>query len=240
MAVAFVDLEIEPIAAALFSAGVLAQREILAVDFGTDVQATEVTFIGGAACGGQGEAVPVRLVLQVDAVRDQFTRGVERGVAACCSRPGCPVLALGAPVEAEFQQIGRKNFLSRSFGVFQVGRGEGGRQTDGAHAGAALDAAGHAEAFRTEAVGVGLVLVGVEVDFLNPGAGFARRRRSIATGQGAGDSIDAAGKGEQGAARVVGQKLLIDLEEAFPVRLVQDRRADQFIVREARVERVIS
>ncbi|MND91560.1 hypothetical protein D3C80_836880 [compost metagenome] len=38
---------------------------------------------------------------------------------------------------------------------------------------------------------------------------------------------------------MVRQQLLIDVEEAFAIRLVQDRRADQFIVRQARVKRVI-
>src|SRR5690606_4744900 len=42
VAVAVVDIEVEAVAAAPFSAGVFAQREVFAVDFRTHVQAAEV------------------------------------------------------------------------------------------------------------------------------------------------------------------------------------------------------
>src|SRR5690606_26325428 len=70
VAVALIDIEVEAVAAALFGAGVLAQREIFDIGLGADVQAPEVALVRSAAGGGQGEAVPARFVLQVDALGD--------------------------------------------------------------------------------------------------------------------------------------------------------------------------
>ena len=68
--------------------------------------------IGEQAAGrGQGEAVPVGLVGQVQALADEAALGLERRIAARGAGPGRPVLALRAPVETELKKAGGQDFL---------------------------------------------------------------------------------------------------------------------------------
>src|SRR5690606_1501890 len=48
VAVAVLDVEVETITTTAFGTGVLAQREVLGIDFGANVQATEVLLVGCA------------------------------------------------------------------------------------------------------------------------------------------------------------------------------------------------
>ncbi|TPW06699.1 MAG: hypothetical protein FD125_172 [bacterium] len=226
MTVPVVDLKVEAVTAAGFDVALFAQREELGIGLGADAEASKVALVRDAARGREGEARPVRLVGQVQPGPDKAALGFEGCIAGSGPRPCGPVLALGAPVETQFQQAGRQDFFGRRLGILQVGRSEGHRKTDRTEARAALDAAGDSKPFRTEAVGVGLVLVGVEIDLLHPGAGFAWRCGGVAACQRAGNRVDARRQGEQWPARMVGQQLLIQVDEVLAPGLGEEGVAD--------------
>ncbi len=202
--------------------GVLAQREILGVDFRTNGEAAVGALVRSAAGQGHGPAVPAGGVRQIQARAHQAPGGVEGGVAPRGPRPGRPVLALGPPVEAQFDQIGGNDLLGLGLRILEVRRGEGQADAQVAVIGAHLEAAGHSEAFGAEAVGVGLVLVGVEGDLLQPGAALTGGRRGVAADQGAGHGVHAARQRQERPARVLGQELLVQIDEIFAPRLADE------------------
>ena len=219
VAVAVFDVQVEARLLTFFGVGVFVEREILGIGFRPDAEAAEILLVGRAAAQRQREAVPAGGVDEVDVLGDQLARGIEGGVASGRPRPGAPGLALGPPVETELDEVGGQDFLGLGLGILDVRRGEGHRYADGAQARTALDPARDAEALGAEAVGVGLVLVGVEIDFLQPGAGVARLDRGVAAAQGAGDGVHAGRQRKQRAARMVRQQLLVQVDEAFAAGL---------------------
>src|SRR5690606_27673500 len=180
VAVALVDDQVEAVAAARFDAVFLAEHEVLGADLRTDAEAAELAFVRSPGRGGGGETAPAGFVAQDQAAADELPGGVEGRVAGGPAGPDAPVLPLEAPVKAQLDQAGAQLLLGLGFRILEVRRGEGDRNADRAEAGAALDAASQAEALGLEAVGLLLVLLGVEIDFLQPGAGLALRRHRAA------------------------------------------------------------
>ena len=121
MAIAVVDRQIEAITAACFDVAFLVEGEELGIGFGSDAETPEITLVGDAAGCREGEAVPVRFIGQVLSRPDEAAFGLERRLAGRCTRPGRPVLALCAPVQAQLQKIGREHFLCRRFRILKIG-----------------------------------------------------------------------------------------------------------------------